>query len=402
MRKTTIDIPLAIVIFCLLVFGIIMISSVSVYESYQITSSMVSQGLRNEPSNSFYLWRHFWRALLSIPIWIFAIYFPLKFWKKAALPFFVITILLLVALFLPGIGANYGTSTSWINLPFLPSVQPAEMAKLGLIFYLAVWMEKRQELVRSFQYGFIPFTILLSVVVILLAMQPDFGSVLVIAVIAASMFFAAGGSSFHIMAGGLMAAAMAYPIIMSKEYIRNRFLTFLNPELDPLNIGFQIKQALIAIGSGGVFGVGFGKSIQKFGYLPEVQGDTIFAAACEELGFIRIGFLILAYAFVAYRGYMIAGDAKDRFSMLIATGITSWFAFQAIINMGVNLAILPLTGLTLPFISYGGSSLMVNMLAAGILLNISRYAETGTNFANRRRIRRSYHPQPRRRVSNKR
>ncbi|MBU0705963.1 putative lipid II flippase FtsW [Patescibacteria group bacterium] len=399
MRKATIDIPLAIVIFCLIIFGIIMISSVSVYESYQMTNNMVSQGLRDEASNSFYLWRHFWRALISIPIWIFAIYFPLKFWKKAALPFFVITILMLFALFLPGIGANYGTSTSWIDLPFLPSVQPAEMAKLGLIFYLAVWMEKRQELVRSFQYGFIPFTILLSIVVILLAMQPDFGSVLVIAVIAASMFFAAGGSPLHILAGGLLAAAMAYPIIMSKDYIRNRFLTFLNPELDPLNIGFQIKQALIAIGSGGVFGVGFGKSIQKFGYLPEVQGDTIFAAAAEELGFIRISFLVIAYLVIAYRGYKIAGNAQDRFSMLIATGITSWFAFQAIINMGVNLAILPLTGLTLPFVSYGGSSLMVNVLAAGILLNISRYAEVGTNFADRRRIRRAYHPQPRRRVS---
>ena len=399
MRKTTIDTPLAIVIFCLVIFGIIMISSVSVYESYQLTSSMVDQGLRDEPSNSFYLWRHFLRAFLSVPIWLFAMYLPLKFWKKAALPFFVITILMLIALFLPGIGANYGTSTSWINLPLLPSVQPAELAKLSLIFYLAVWMEKRQELVRSFQYGFIPFTILLSSVVVLLAMQPDFGSVLVISTIAATMFFAAGGSSLHIVGGGLMAAAMAYPIIMSKEYIRNRFLTFLNPELDPLNIGFQIKQALIAIGSGGVFGVGFGKSIQKFGYLPEVQGDTIFAAAAEELGFLRIAFLVLAYLFIAYRGYKIAGNAADRFSMLIATGITSWFVFQAIINMGVNLAILPLTGLTLPFVSYGGSSLIVNMLAAGILLNISRYAETGTNFANRRRIGRTYHSQPRRRVS---
>lgn len=399
MRKASIDIPLAIVIFCLVIFGIIMISSVSVYESYQITSEMVGQGLRDEPSNSFYLWRHFWRAILSIPVWIFAIYFPLTFWKKAALPLFIITILLLFALFLPGIGANYGTSTSWINLPLLPSIQPAEMAKLSLIFYLAVWMEKRQELVRSFQYGFIPFTILLSSVVILLAMQPDFGSVLVIATIAATMFFAAGGSVLHIGAGAFLAAILAYPIIMSKEYLRNRFLTFMHPELNPLDIGFQIKQALIAIGSGGMFGVGFGKSIQKFGYLPEVQGDTIFAASAEELGFIRIVFLVLAYAIIAYRGYRIAGNAKDRFSMLIAVGITSWFAFQAIINMGVTLALLPNTGLTLPFISYGGSSLIVNMLAAGILLNISRYAEGSVHFANRRRIRRTYHPQPRHRIS---
>lgn len=399
MRKASIDTPLAIVIFSLVIFGIIMISSVSVYESYQITSDQVTQGIRDEASNSFYLWRHLLRAFMSIPIWIFAIYFPLKFWKKSALPFFIITIGLLIALFLPGIGANYGTSTSWINLPFLPSIQPAEVAKLSLIFYLARWMEKRQELVQSFQYGFIPFTILLSSIVVLLALQPDFGSVLVISVIAGSMFFAAGGNIFHIGLGALVAALMAYPIIMSKEYIRNRFLTFLNPELDPLNIGFQIKQALIAVGSGGLFGVGFGKSIQKFGYLPEVQSDTIFAAAAEELGFFRISFLVIAYGVIAYRGYLIAGNAKDRFSMLVATGITSWFSFQAIINMGVVLAILPNTGITLPFISYGGSSLMINMLAAGILLNVSRYAQEGTNFSNRRRIRRSYHSQPRRRVS---
>lgn len=398
-QKRQIDRPLAIVIFCLLIFGIIMISSVSVYQSYQITSGMVSQGIIDEPKNSFYLWRHLSRAVFSSGLCIFAIYFPLRFWKKAALPLFIISIFLLLALFLPGIGANYGTSTSWINLPFLPSVQPAEIVKLTLIFYLAVWMEKRQELVRSFQYGFIPFTFLLSVVVILLAMQPDFGSVLVIAVIAAGMFFAAGGNILHIFAGALLASFMAFPIIMSKEYIRNRFLTFLNPDLDPLNIGFQIKQALIAIGSGGLFGVGFGKSIQKFGYLPEVQGDTIFAAAAEELGFIRILFLVLAYIIIAFRGYRIASHAQDRFSMLIAIGITSWFVFQAIINMGVNLAILPLTGLTLPFVSYGGSSLIANMLAAGILLNISRYAEGATYYSSRRGLRRTHYSQSRRRYS---
>ncbi len=396
-RNRQIDKPLAITFFCLLIFGIIMISSVSVYESYQLTSSMAKQGFMDEPTNSFYLWRHFWRAMVSIPLWIAAIYIPLGIWKRIALPFFVVTIFLLFALFLPGIGANYGTSTSWINLPFLPSVQPAEIVKLSLIFYLAVWMEKRQELVRSFQYGFIPFTVLLSSVVILLAMQPDFGSVLVIAVIAASMFFAAGGNVLHIISGGLLASVMAYPIIMSKEYIRNRFLAFLNPDLDPLNIGFQVKQALIAIGSGGLFGVGFGKSIQKFGYLPEVQGDTIFAAAAEELGFIRIAFLVLAYVMIAFRGYRIASYAKDRFSMLIAVGITSWFVFQAVINMGVNLAILPLTGLTLPFISYGGSSLLVSMLAAGILLNISRYTDVSTNLVSRRRVRRTHYSQSSRR-----
>lgn len=398
MRKRQFDTVLAIVIFSLVLFGVVMISSVSVYESYQLTESMVKRGIVDSPTNSFYLWRHLGRVAISIPLALIMMYLPIVFWKKIALPLFLGALALLIVLFLPGVGANYGTSTSWIDLPFIPSVQPAEFVKLALIFYLAVWMEKRQELVQSFQYGFIPFTILLSLVVVLLALQPDFGSVLVISVVAVSMFFAAGGNFFHIVSGAFLAAFMAYPIIMSKEYIYNRFMVFLDPSIDPLNIGFQIKQAMIAIGSGGIFGVGFGKSIQKFGYLPEVQGDTIFAAAAEELGFFRVTFLVVAYLVIAYRGFKIANHAQNRFAMLVAVGITSWFAFQAIINIGVNVALLPLTGLTLPFVSYGGSSLMANMIAAGVLLNISRYADTQTYTTSRRRVGGSHTPKPRYRL----
>ena len=189
MKNRSFDIPLAVVFFLLVLFGVVMISSVSVYESYQITSELARKGILSEPANSFYLWRHILRVALSIPICTLIIYLPLSIWKRLALPLFVVSIALLVALFLPGIGANYGTSTSWISLPFLPSLQPAEFVKLGLVFYLAVWMEKRQELVQSFQYGFIPFTILLSMVLVLLALQPDFGSVLAISIIAVAMFF---------------------------------------------------------------------------------------------------------------------------------------------------------------------------------------------------------------------
>jgi len=395
MRNRSFDIPLAVVFLSLVLFGVVMVSSVSVYESYQLTSGLAQKGILSEPTNSFYLWRHILRVAISIPLCTLIIYLPLSIWKRLALPLFVVSIALLVVLFLPGIGANYGTSTSWISLPFLPSLQPAEFVKLGLVFYLAVWMEKRQELVQSFQYGFIPFTILLSMVLVLLALQPDFGSVLVISIIAVAMFFAAGGNIFHIFAGALLASVLAYPIIMSKAYIRNRFMVFFDPTLDPLNISFQIKQALIAIGHGGLFGVGFGRSVQKFGYLPEVQGDTIFAAAAEELGFIRIVFLLLAYLFIAYRGFKIANRAPNRFAMLVAIGITSWFVFQTIINIGVNLSLLPLTGLTLPFVSYGGSSLVANMIGAGILLNISRYAEVPTGTSYRRRLGRARTSQPR-------
>jgi len=167
-------------------------------------------------------------------------------------------------------------------------------------------------------------------------------------------------------------------------------LAFLDPTIDPTGAGYQIKQALITIGSGGWLGVGFGKSVQKFGYLPEVQGDTIFAVAAEELGFIRVMFLVLAYFIIAWRGYRIALNAPDRYSSLVATGISSWIFFQALINIGVNMSILPLTGITLPFISYGGSSLLTTSLAAGILLNISRHLKTNhASFIGRRGIRRT-------------
>ncbi len=389
MKNKQIDLLLAGTFLFLIGIGIVMISSVSVYESYELTKNS------DNPTNSFYLWRHFNRAIISVFACIVGIYIPLNFWKRMALPFFIVSFLLLTALFLPGIGADYGTANSWIDLPFLPSVQPSEFAKLALIFYLALWMEKRQEHIRTMQYGFLPFTILLSSIVILLATQPDFGSVLVISTIAASMFFGAGGNILHILMGGSLASAAAYPIIMSNDYIKKRFLSFLDPEIDPLGIGFQVKQALIAIGNGGFFGVGFGKSIQKFGYLPEVQGDTIFAATCEELGFFRMAIFVFLYIIIAYRGYIIAFNSNDRFGKLVAIGITSWFTFQAMINMGVNLAILPLTGLTLPFISYGGTSMIINMLAAGILLNISRNGQGISSSTSRRRVRRSHHSKSR-------
>ena len=185
--------------------------------------------------------------------------------------------------------------------------------------------------------------------------------------------------------GGFLASLFAWPVVLANEYIRVRMLAFLDPSIDPQGAGYQIKQALITIGSGEWWGVGFGKSVQKFGYLPEVQGDTIFSVAAEELGFIRIVMILGLYLFIAYRGYRIAMNAPDRFSMLLATGITSWIFFQSMVNIGVNMAVLPLTGVTLPFISYGGSSLLTTTFAAGVLLNISRYAKTDLLSRARRR-----------------
>lgn len=385
-----IDLLLLGITVVLTLFGLAMIASVSVFESYQITSRLVNQGLRDIPSNSFYLLRSFVHVLVGMTAMGVTMVIPYRTWEHFALPLFGGTLLLLFAVFLPGLSADYGTASSWIRLGPV-SLQPSEFLKLTLIFYLAVWLQKREQLIGTWKEGFIPFASVLLLGTILVAMQPDLGSFLVLSSIAVVMFFVAGGNIFHVLLGGGIAAVMGLPIILNKDYVRNRFRAFLSPN-DPTiaeTIGFQIKQALIAIGSGGAFGVGYGKSIQKFGYLPEVQSDTIFAAMAEELGFLRLLIILGMFSVLIWRGYEIAKGAPDRFGFLVAAGITTWIAFQAMLNIAVNLALFPLTGITLPFISYGGSSLLANLMAMGILLNISSYSGTIRRSTGRKRTHRT-------------
>ncbi|MDO8468937.1 MAG: putative peptidoglycan glycosyltransferase FtsW [Candidatus Peribacter sp.] len=368
----------------LTLFGLAMISSVSVFESYQITQRLVSQGLRDVPSNSFYLWRSFRHVFFGFGAMGVTMLIPYRVWQRLAFPLFGATLLLLIALFIPGLRAEWGTSQSWLRVGFF-SLQPSELLKLTLIFYLALWLQKREQLIGTWKEGFVPFATLLSLSTILVAIQPDLGSFLVLSCIAVVMFFVAGGNIGHVILGGTMAGILGLPLILQKDYIRNRFRAFLSPS-DPSiseTIGFQIKQALIAIGSGGAFGVGYGKSVQKFGYLPEVQADTIFAAMAEELGFFRLLIILAMFGIFIWRGYKVAREAPDRFGFLVATGITTWIAFQTTLNIAVNLALFPLTGITLPFISYGGSSLISLLIAVGVLLNISMHSTEAAAVARR-------------------
>jgi cell division protein FtsW len=310
---------------------------------------------------------------------------PYRLWEKCARPLFLLSVISLIAVFIPGINAGYGTASSWVRLGSF-SLQPSEFLKLTLIFYLAVWLQKREQLIGTFKEGFLPFVSLLLLSTILIALQPDLGSFFVLTGIACVMFFIAGGNILHLLMGGGLAGLLGLPIILQKEYIRDRFLAFLRPD-DPAiaeTIGFQIKQALIAVGSGGPFGVGYGKSIQKFGYLPEVQADMVFSAMAEELGFFRLLIVLSMYGTLVVRGYKIAQEAPDRFGFMVATGITTWIAFQTLVNIAVNLSLFPLTGLTLPFISYGGSSLVSTLLAVGVLLNISTHSTQVASLARRK------------------
>lgn len=371
----------------LTLFGLAMIASVSVFESYQLTERLMEKGLMELPSNSYFLWRSSLHIFVGFIAMGAMSIIPYRMWEKLASPLFFATIALLLIVFIPGVGNDYGTAHSWLQIAGF-SIQPSEFLKLTMIFYLALWLQKREQLVGTFKEGFLPFVTLLLLSTILVAVQPDLGSFLVLSAIACIMFFIAGGNILHLMMGGALAGVMGLPLILSQGYIQDRFRAFLSPD-DPTiaeTIGFQIKQALIAIGSGGLFGVGYGKSIQKFGYLPEVQADMIFAAMAEELGFFRLLIILTMYGLLIHRGYKIAREAPDRFGFLVATGITTWIAFQTILNMAVNLSLFPLTGLTLPFISSGGSSLLSVLMGVGVLLNISMHS-TEEELADRRPLR---------------
>lgn len=295
-------------------------------------------------------------------------------WKKLSLPFIFLSLVLLGLVFVPKIGISAGGASRWINLKIF-SFQPSEIAKIAFIIYLASWLDTRKEEVKSIPYGFIPFGIMLSIISIFLIMQPDIGTLGLILITAGVMYFLGGGKISQILTLLLFGISIGYFVIQLAPYRLNRILVFLNPNIDPLGIGYQINQALIGIGSGGIFGTGFGQSIQKYNYLPEPITDSIFAIFAEEMGIIGSTALIAAFAFLLWRGFWIAKKAPDTFGTLLAAGIIINIIFQAFINMAAISSLLPLTGMPLPFVSYGGTSLAVTLASIGILMNISRHIQ---------------------------
>ena len=360
------DLFFLIAFFCLAGFGLLMLSSASVVVSYQKYNS----------SSYYIIHQLLFGVLPGSIICFFCSKIDYHVWKRFAFLFLIISIFLLIMVFMPGIGYEYGGARRWLHIGSL-LFQPSEVVKLTFLIYLAAWLGNRGEKkVGDFSYGFVPFIAVVGTISLLVITQPDMGTMGVIALIALCMYFVAGASLAHIglIAGGSILALFA--LIKAAPYRLERFMTFLHPELDPLGVGYHINQALLAVGSGGFWGRGFGHSRQKFAYLPEVTGDSIFAIAAEELGFVFSVLFISLFIFFAIRGLRIAMRAPDTFGMLVAVGIVSWITFQAFINIGAMLSILPLTGIPLPFVSYGGSSIVVLLAAVGILINISRHAKT--------------------------
>ncbi len=287
-----------------------------------------------------------------------------RVWRRFALPIMVAAILMLVAVLI--VGEKKGDTASWFREG---SIQPSEFAKLAFIIYMAAWLASKGDKIRDVTYGLIPFAMLLGVVVGLILRQPDIGTAILIVAIAMAMFFIAGAEPVQLLVSLAIGGVAFFFIIRNSERAYVRIMTFLNPHVDPAGAGYQILRSLSALRSGGIAGRGLGSGMEKY-TLPLRHTDTIFSVLGEELGLLGCLIVIGLFIFIAYRGLVISFRAPDTFSTLLAFGITCWIIFQATIHVGGNTKTLPFTGITLPFMSYGGSSLIMSLSGVGILLSI--------------------------------
>lgn len=295
-----------------------------------------------------------------------------RLWRQYAFYFLVIALILTLAVFIPGIGFSHGGATRWIDLHFF-SFQPSELLKIAFIIYMATWLSGMKRHIHKFKKGLLIFAAFVAGVGIPLLIQPDTDTYIIIAAASLGMFIAAGGRIRDVFLMILTGIILLTILAFSRPYVMDRIQTFVNPSLDPQGAGYQIKQSLIAVGSGGIFGRGFGQSIQKFEYLPEPIGDSVFAVYAEEFGFVGSLFLILLFTGFILRGFRIATHAPDLFGMLLVVGIMSLLSFQIFLNIAAMVGLTPLSGLPLPFVSHGGTALLVTLASVGIVLNISKY-----------------------------
>lgn len=356
------DFALVILTMALVTFGIIMVFSASYYNS-----------INDEGHPYAYLIRHVaWTGLGCVAM-LFTAASDYRIYGKFAKPIMIISIVLLVLLFTPlGIERNY--ATRWIGVGGI-TIMPGEIAKLAAIVFTSWFLSRDPNLIKSFTKGVLPLFALCGIYAGLIIKQPNLSTAITVCIIIVGIMFAAGMRIFYLaaLAGGGGFAVIAMIFMNPDSHWMKRLTSFMDPFADPLDTGYQVVQSLLALGSGGLFGMGLGKSIQKNLYLPEPQNDFIFAIIGEELGFVGCIILMMAYVFLVWRGIHIAINAADLFGTLMASGISIMIGIQMVLNVAVVTSSMPATGVTLPFISYGGNALMLFMASVGILLNISRH-----------------------------
>jgi cell division protein FtsW len=294
-------------------------------------------------------------------------------YRRLALPGLVIAVLLLAAVLAPGIGTRVGGASRWLRISSFAGLQPAELAKLALVVYLAFWLAAKHALVGRWSVT-VPFVAVLSLVAAFVIAEPDLGTAIVVVAIGLAMYFAAGARLAEFAALGGLATVCVAAVAVVQPYRLARLVTFLDPWSEPQGAGFQTIQSIYGLALGGPFGEGLGAGKEKFGFLPAPYTDSIFAVLGDELGLVGTLAVVVLFLFIAFKGFRVALAAPDQTGSLLATGVTVWLVFQAWVNMAVVAALVPMTGITLPFISYGGSSICVGLVAVGILLNVGRQA----------------------------
>jgi cell division protein FtsW len=364
-RRPSYDPLLLVAILLLVGFGLVM-----VYSASAITA-------QDKLGDSFFFLK---RQAIAAGLGLFGMAVALKFGyrrtARLAYPLLIVAVLLLVAVLVPGLGTSVGGAKRWLRVPGI-SVQPAEIAKVAWVIYLAYSLAKKRERVKSFSIGFVPHLGLAAVLVVLCMMEPDFGSSVALVFLMFVMLFAAGARLSYILGMVLAALPLAYVAIASSPYRMRRITAFLDPWANRQGSGYQVAESLMSIGSGGLTGLGLGDGRQKLFFLPEAHTDFIFAIVGEELGLLGVGALILLYGIIIWRGIRASLHASEAFGTYLGLGIVSLIAFQSVTNMAVAMGLVPTKGLTLPFVSYGGSSLIMLMTASGLLLSISATVETG-------------------------
>jgi cell division protein FtsW len=361
-KKSTPDFLLIFLTFSLLAIGLVMVYSASaVWAEYKF-------------HDSFFFAK---RQLLFAGVGLIAMFFIMNIdywvWRDWSKVLLIVCFVLLVLVLIPGIGMVRNGSRSWIGVGAF-SIQPSEFMKLAMIAFLAKYLSENQKNITSFKRGLLPSLMLVFAAFGMIMLQPDLGTGTVMVGTCIAMIFVAGARIIHFVGLGMIGLTGFAALVLSAPYRIKRITSFLNPWEDPLGSGFQIIQSLYAIGPGGLLGLGLGQSRQKFFYLPEPQTDFIFAILAEELGFIGGSLVLLLFSLLLWRGVRIALGAPDLYGSFLAIGIISMIAIQVMINIGVVTGLMPVTGITLPFLSYGGSSLTLMLMAIGVLLNISKHA----------------------------
>ncbi len=349
----------------LLAFGLVMVYSASAISAQAQTGDA-----------AYYLKRQLLAALLGLGALVFGLRLGTRRLVGLSYPLLLAGVLLLVAVLLPGVGTRVGGSSRWLRLGVL-NFQPGELIKVVFVVYLACSLTRKKEQIQAFSVGFLPHLLISGVLVVLLLAQPDFGTATILCVLLFLMLYVAGTRLRYITVAALAALPMAYGLIVGSEYRMRRLLAFLDPWAHRFDIGYHISESLMSFGSGGVLGVGLGEGKHKLFFLPAAHTDFIYSLVGEELGLIGAVALLLLFAVVVWRGLRAAWRAPDLFGTYLAFGLTALIGMQTLINMGVVTGLLPTKGLTLPLVSYGGSSLICTLFAVGLLLSISAQGQPG-------------------------